>query len=133
MKRRTKEKELADNARLLRAWRDWHREQLEEALAGVHGAVLERLMNYLKDLHAARELVDFIAAQNWAAADSNTRLIALHEINKAITREERGLPPISDSIPWTGEKPTAFEIIRNMISAQAENAPAHPPATRSSQ
>jgi N-terminal domain of anti-restriction factor ArdC len=36
VKRRTaKEKELADDARLLR-WRNWHREQLDAALASVH-------------------------------------------------------------------------------------------------
>ena len=47
-------KALADRAHLLRAWRRWHREQLKEALAGVHGAVLERLMAKLKDLRSAR-------------------------------------------------------------------------------
>ena len=75
MKRRTaKEQELNDRATLLRAWRRWRREQLEDALAGMHGAVLERLMTQLKDLRSARELVDFIAAQDWAAVDYDTRL-----------------------------------------------------------
>ena len=59
MKRRRseKEKELVDNAHLLRAWRAWHREQLEEALAGLHGGVLERLTAELKNFRSARELV----------------------------------------------------------------------------
>jgi len=49
-----KDKELADRGRLLRAWKRWHAELMEQALAGVHGAVLERLMAQLKDLRSAR-------------------------------------------------------------------------------
>src|SRR5262249_25472863 len=47
---------LADNARLLRARKDWHGEQLEEALAGVHQAVAERVMAQLENLKSARAL-----------------------------------------------------------------------------
>jgi hypothetical protein len=84
MKRKSaKEQELADNARLLRAWSRHHAEKLKEALAGVHGAVMARLMNELKNLRAGSELVDFIAAQDWSAVDAETRFIALHEINVA--------------------------------------------------
>jgi len=43
-----RDRELADNAHLLRAWKRWHTEQLEEALAGVHRDVLERVMAQLK-------------------------------------------------------------------------------------
>jgi len=32
------EKELADNARLLRAWKKFHREEREAVLAGPHSA-----------------------------------------------------------------------------------------------
>src|SRR5215469_10605296 len=46
-------KALADRAHLLRAWRRWHVEQLEEALADVHADVMSRLMAQLKDLHSA--------------------------------------------------------------------------------
>jgi hypothetical protein len=61
-----KDQKLADNARLLRAWRKWHGEQLEEALAGVHRDVVERLLAQLKDLRSTRELLAFIEAQDWA-------------------------------------------------------------------
>ena len=57
-----KEKELADREKLLPAWRKWHREQLEQALAGMHRDIMHRLMAELKDLRSARELVDFITA-----------------------------------------------------------------------
>ena len=67
-----------------RAWRKWHAEQLKAALEGVHGAVLERLMAKLEDLRSARELVAFIEAHDWASVDSDTRAIALFDIDRAI-------------------------------------------------
>jgi hypothetical protein len=111
-----KEKELADSARLLRAWKHFHREQLEQALAGVHGAVLARLMEQLKALRSARELVDFIAAQDWEKVDAETQLIALHEINTAICRlrERAGQEPIDDGVP--GEHDNAFRLIKAILS-----------------
>jgi hypothetical protein len=112
-----RDKELEDNARLLRRWKAFHHEQLEEALAGVHRDVFERLMAELKTLHSARELVAFISAQDWSAMDANTQLIALHEINSAICRlrEKRGLEPIDDALP---DQPlTAFQRIRKIITS----------------
>ena len=95
-----KDKKLADDARLLRAWRRWHVEQLEEALVDVHADVMSRLMAQLEELRSARELVDFISAQDWNAVDANTRLIALNEINATITRlrERLGQQPIDDAL-----------------------------------
>ena len=115
-KRNAREQMLADDARPLRTWREWHREQLEEALAGVRRDVLERLMEQLKDLRSARALVDFIAAQDWESVDADTRVIALFEINRAIAalRERQKLPPINDALP--GEPLTAFQIIRGIIT-----------------
>ena len=111
-----KDKKLADDARLLRAWRRWHVEQLEEALADVHADVMSRLMAQLEELRSARELVDFISAQDWESVDADTRAIALFEINRAITalRERQKLPPIYDALP--GEPLTAFQIIREIIT-----------------
>jgi|SRR5215468_6292816 len=83
-RRTAKEQELEDRSSLLRAWRHWHQEQLREALAGVHRDVFERLTEHLKNLRSARALVEFISAQDWAAVDYDTRLIALHQINTAI-------------------------------------------------
>jgi hypothetical protein len=119
MKRHKSEKEqkkLADDAHLLRAWRNWHAEQLTEALAGVHRDVMRRLMAQLEDLHSARELVAFIEAQDWTAVDADTRLIALHEINAAIMRlrERAGQEPIDDAL-WH-EPPRAFQLLRNIMN-----------------
>jgi hypothetical protein len=73
MKRRKSEKdqELTDRNHLFRAWRRWHRERLEKALAGVHGAVLARLMAQLKNLSEARELVAAVAAEDWSVIDAD--------------------------------------------------------------
>jgi hypothetical protein len=109
-------KKLVDDAYLLRQWQAWHREQLEEALDGVHRNVMERLMAQLKDLRSARELVAFIEAQDWSAVDADTRLIALHQINTAIMqlRERSDQAPIDDAL-WH-EPPRAFQLIRDIIN-----------------
>jgi len=60
-----KNKELENDARLLGAWRKSHADQLEEALAGVHRDVMQRLMEPLKQLRSARELVDAISAEDF--------------------------------------------------------------------
>lgn len=115
--KQTRERELADNARLLRAWKRWHTEQLEEALAGVHGAVIGRMMAQLKDLKSARELVDAMVAEDWSAVDANTRLVALHQINAAITALRLSLDadPISDPLP--GQPDNAFRIIKSLFNS----------------
>src|SRR5262249_53596943 len=91
-----RERELGGKQRLVRWWRAWHREQLEQALDGMHGDTMRGLMAQLKDLHSARALVDFISARDWSRIDANTRMIALHEISQAICRlrESQGLPAL---------------------------------------
>jgi hypothetical protein len=73
-------------------------------------------MAQLKELRTARELVNFISAQDWSVVDDDTRAIVLHQINRAVTalRERQGLAPIDDALP--GEPLTAFQIIRETIN-----------------
>jgi hypothetical protein len=116
MKKRTaQEQKLADRAYLARAWRNWHRDLLAEALAGVHHDVLERLLAQLKDLHSARALVALISDIDWSVVDRDTRAIALHEISQMImqVREKSGLPPIDGPLP--GQPDNAFRIIKAMF------------------
>ena len=47
-------RELTERKELLRAWRAWHREELERVLAGPHGEVFAGLMALLKDLNRPR-------------------------------------------------------------------------------
>ena len=94
----------------------FHREQLAGALVGLHRDVLTRLMAQLKAQRSARELVNFVAAQDWSVVDADTRAIALFEINNAIVtlRERRGLPPFDDPLP--GAPPNAFQVIRKILT-----------------
>ena len=110
-----KDKKLRDDARLLRAWRNWHAEQLTEALTGLHRDVLGRVMAQLKDLRSARELVNAMAAEDWSVVDADTRSVLLHEINVAIAalREKQGLPFVDDPLP--GSPASAFQIIKAMF------------------
>src|SRR6516164_8207776 len=113
-----KDKKLADNERLLRWWKKFHRERLEEALAGVHHDVLERMMAQLKDLKSARELVSAMAAEDWSTVDADTRSIVLHELNVAICKlREKCNPdePIDDPLP--GQPDNAFRIIKNLFNS----------------
>src|SRR6516162_11581539 len=96
------EKELRDNARLLRWWKAWHREQREAVLAGPHGAVLAELFRMFKNLQHVQpsQLIGFATSIDWSVIDFDTRLVVLHEVNAAITkfREKRGLEPIDDTV-----------------------------------
>src|SRR5262245_45846624 len=119
MKHRTaKDKELADNARLLRAWKNFHREEREAVLAGPYArtlAELFRMFTNLQHVHSA-QLIGFIGAIDWAAIDYQTRLTVLHEVNAAITkwRERQGLAPIDDPLP--GAPANAFQTLRKIIT-----------------
>jgi hypothetical protein len=102
---------------VLRRWRKWHREQLNQALAGPHGAVVKQIVDMLDDL-APRQMPALLAvlrAQDWRGVDVSTRFVILHEINTAIAelREREGKPSFGDSLP--GEAPTLFETIREML------------------
>jgi predicted ABC-class ATPase len=130
MKRRRKSEEdkvLAERAYLLRAWKKFHAEQLRETLVGLHHDVMTRLIAQLKNLRSARELVAAIEAENYSAVDAHTRLVALHEINTAITRlrERLGQPPIDDALP--SEPARAFQLIKNIITRVPRPAEEPPP------
>ena len=131
---RDQQKKLADDARLLRAWKKWHREQLEEALVGVHGDVLVQLMIQLKNLREARELLRFIEAQDWTAIEAETRHIALHEVNVAVMRlrQRNGMAAIDDPLPGQpGQPDNVFRRIKQMLFVAPPGA--HPGLNRMKQ
>jgi hypothetical protein len=86
----------------------------------------EELFTLLRemDLEDGEELVDMIVRHRWCEADEDTRAVVLHEINWAIAavRERYGMPPFDDSLPWSGEQPTLFEIIRRHLFDDATAA-----------
>jgi len=113
-----KEKELADNARLLRAWKKFHREEREAVLAGPYAATLVELFRMFSTIEHVKpaQLIGFIGAIDWRSIDYKTRLTVLHEVNAAITklREQQGLSPIDDALP--GEQLRAYQVIRNIMN-----------------
>ena len=121
--RTTKEKELADQARLTRAWRNWHREEREAVLAGPYARTLAELFRMFANLKhvTPAQLIGFVGAIDWGSIDHQTRLTVLHEVNTAITkfRERQGLDSISDPLP--GAPPNAFQIIRAIITTNSRN------------
>jgi hypothetical protein len=97
------DKKLADDARLLRWWKAWHREQRDFVLAGPHGAMLGELFRMLDNLQHVQpsQLIGFVRSIDWAVIDTDTKLTTLHELNVAITRfREKHNPeePIDDSV-----------------------------------
>jgi len=111
------QKKLADDARLLRAWKKFHREECEAALAGSHGAVLGELFRMFRNLQHIQpsQLIGFVDSIDWASIDYATRLTVLHEVNNAITayRVKRGLEPIDDNLPPDPDTP--FRTIKAIV------------------
>jgi hypothetical protein len=134
MKRRRSEKEqkkLADDARLLRWWKAWHREQREAVCAGPHARTLAELFRMFANIECVKpaQLIGFIAAIDWAAIDYPTRLTVLHEVNSAITkfRESQKLDPIDDPLP--GAPSNAFQVIRGIVTSFPHPRESRRPAT----
>src|SRR5262249_51095822 len=126
-------KKLADDARLMRWWSAWHREQLEQALDGMHGDIMRGLMAQLKDLRSARALVDFISARDWSRVDANTRMIALHEISRAIDALQSKLGLESPNDPLPGQPDNAYRIIKKLFDSfphQRGGPPEYPANTK---
>jgi hypothetical protein len=63
-----KDKKLADDARLMRWWRAWHREQREAVLARPHSATLSELFRMFANLPHVQpsQLIGYMRAINWS-------------------------------------------------------------------
>jgi hypothetical protein len=124
-----KEQELADNAHLLRAWKRWHHEQLEETLNGPHGPAVAQVMAFLRHMKpdSAPALIALLREFDWSQMDADVRAVVLFEINQAITRlrERAGLVPIDDALP--DQRLNAFLLIKeHLFPRKAESPPEHP-------
>jgi hypothetical protein len=111
-----RDKKLTDDARLVRAWKKFHRDECETVLAGPR-AVLSELFWMFRNLQHIRpsQLIGFVGSIDWASIDCATRLTVLHEVNNAITayRVKRGLEPIDDPLPRQPDSP--FRIIKAIL------------------
>jgi hypothetical protein len=116
-KRSAQERKLADDAYLLRTWKRWHREQLEEALAGPHRVIAVQVVEFLKTMTpaSANALLALMRTQTWSDVDADTKFTLLHEINSAISRmrEKNDMPVIDDPLPH--ERLSVFLTIKQML------------------
>jgi hypothetical protein len=132
MKRRIKrdeDRERAEEAYLLRNWHGFHRAERKAVLAGPYGAMFERLLFMLRslELKSATILLAFVRGVDWATIPGETRLVVLHEINRAITdlRIRHGLAPFDDG--WPSGRDSAFVTIRqHLLSTQVAPPGAQP-------
>lgn len=120
MKRRPSNKEqkkLADDTRLLRAWKKYHREEREAVLAGPHAVALNELFRMFKNLQHVQpsQLTGLARSIDWSSLDSGTKLVVVHELNNSITafREKHGMEPINDNLP--GQPDTPFRTIKAIL------------------
>jgi hypothetical protein len=129
MKRsRTTLKKIAEDTAMLRAWKAWHREQLEQVLGGPHGAAVAQVVEFLKGMgpQSAPALIALLHEHDWRRMDADVRFVVLHEINTAIIklREQSGLPPFDDALP--NERDTGFLIVRQLMLGDGKSSPELP-------
>jgi hypothetical protein len=114
-------KKLTDDARLLRAWKSWHCEEREAALAGPHGSALTELFRILTNLRHVQpsQLIGFVRSVDWTTVERGARLAVLHELNTAIIefREKRGLPVFDDDL--SDQPTTPFQIVQAIVLVRA--------------
>jgi hypothetical protein len=109
------DKKDEERSRLAKAYARHRREQLDEALAGSHGAQLAALIAALERVtrHDDGELVHL--AVPWRSADAHARFLVLRFVDDRIVklREAAALPPLDDPLP--GHPLTPFLQIRDML------------------
>jgi hypothetical protein len=119
--KRALEKALRERDRMFSQWKKWHHEQTELLVAGPHGEAVHALAAFLErmTLEQGSELIELVAAGPWRSADRDAKYQVLRLIDWTIAhlRECSGLPPFNDSLPFSDEPPTAFEIIRAAVLA----------------
>jgi hypothetical protein len=118
------EKKLADDARLLRSWKTWHRERTSALLAGPYGAQAQALIDFFKVMNSPSELVEFVKRGPWRGADEDVRYEILALVDAVIIRkrDRTGLAPFDDALPFTNAPPNAFLILREFLFPSDDGA-----------
>ena len=116
-----RQKRLKERDQLFRLWQKWHKERKAALLAGEWGEAAQELADFLEQmsLEDAPALVSLVASGPWREANNDTRFLVLEIISHRIiyVRETNGLDPFDDSLPWSDDEPTAFEIIREHLQS----------------
>lgn len=115
------ERDLADEARLLKLYKRERKKQLQALLDGPFGDDVRRLMAYMRtmSLDSAPSLVGLVKRAIWVKAlseDHKYILLRLVSHGIAKVREKNGLAPFDDGV--FGEPPKAFETIKQVIGVR---------------
>jgi hypothetical protein len=110
-------KNLAERSKTFRRWRAWHREQLDSALRGPWHAELRELLDFRLTSGNGKALVDLVKRQGWHGAGSQMKYLVLRELDQKIIRlrEDSGLDPFSDPLPWSDEPDNVFRTIKQFL------------------
>lgn len=113
---RKRMKEIIDGDTQFRMWKKWHAAQRAKLAKGKYHVEIAILSAALENLtmNDGPELIALVKQGPWHEADADTRYIVLSLIDHRICymREQAGLAPFSDSLPFLDQEPTVFEICR---------------------
>lgn len=112
------EKDLLDEATLLKLYRRERRKQLQALLDGPFGGDVHELLRFMRGmtLDSAPGLITLVREAVWIKAlPEDHKYILLRLVSHGIVRvrEKNGLAPFDDEI-W-GDKPKAFSQIKQII------------------
>lgn len=117
-------KQMSDAQIQFRMWKEWHAKRRDQLMAGRYRAAAKELADFLEriTLDDGASILSFIARGPWHTADGDTRFLVLGLVSSRIMllRTAEGMAPFEDSIPFSDEPPTCFEIIRAMLSEKSE-------------
>jgi hypothetical protein len=117
-------KQMSDAQIQFKLWKEWHAKRRDQLMAGRYRAEAKELADFLETttLESGQNILSFIARGPWHDADGDTRFLVLGLVSSRIMmlRTQEGLSPFNDSIPFSDEPPTCFEIIRAMLSEKGE-------------
>ena len=100
------------------AWKTRHQEQLDEALAGAHGAVVAQLALLDRlELNSAQRYSPSFCTSTGAPSATMSRPTVLHQLYPTIVRlrERNGLPPLDILFP--GQPDNVFRRVKQMLFA----------------
>ena len=101
-------------------WKRWHDARLKALMRGRYRKPVAELSRFLErmTIDDGDRLIALVERGPWRAAGGDTKYLILGLIDARIVylRQAEGMAPFSDSVPFIGEAPTVFEIIRSILT-----------------
>lgn len=115
------EKDLLDEAQLLKLYRRERKKQLQALLDGPFGPDVRELLSFMRTmtLSSAPALIALVRKAVWIKAlPEEHKYILLRLVSQGIARvrEKNGLEPFDDGV--YGEPPKAFHLIKNAMGVK---------------